>query len=154
MSVLLKDVSWLVTQNSTRAILRNTSVRIEDATITAIGPDLSGQADQTIDCRGKIVMPGLINTHTHLAMTLFRGYADDLKLKEWLESRIWPLEINLTAEACYYGALLGCLEMIATGTTMFVDMYYFMEDVARAVVEAGLRSYLSYGVAGERRLGA
>lgn len=148
MSVLLKDVSWLVTQNSTRAILRNTSVRIEGATITEIGPDSSSQADQTIDCQGKIVLPGLINTHTHLAMTLFRGYADDLRLKEWLESRIWPLEINLTGEACYYGALLGCLEMIATGTTMFVDMYYFMEDVARAVVEAGLRSYLSYGVAG------
>jgi 5-methylthioadenosine/S-adenosylhomocysteine deaminase len=148
MSVLLKDVSWLVTQDPGRAILRDTSIRIENGVITEIGPHSPSQADQIIDCRGKIVLPGLINTHTHLAMTMFRGYADDLKLQEWLESKIWPLEINLTPETCYYGTLLGCLEMISTGTTMFVDMYYHMENVAKAVGEAGLRAYLSYGVVG------
>lgn len=98
-----------------------------------------------MDCKGKIVLPGLINTHTHLAMTMFRGYAHDLKLEDWSQPGIWS---KLTPEACYYGALLGCLEMIATGTTTFVDTYFFMEEVAKAVVNAGLRAYLSYCILG------
>jgi len=148
LSVLLENVSWLVTQNPARAVLRNTSVRIEDGIISEIGARAAEKVDQTIDCEGKIVLPGLINTHTHLAMTMFRGYADDMKLEDWLQSKIWPLELKLTPEICHYGALLGCLEMIATGTTTFVDMYFFMEEVAKAVVAAGLRAYLSYGIFG------
>lgn len=148
MSVLLENVGWLVTQNSTRAVLRNTSVRIEDGIITEIGARATGKVDQTIDCGQKIALPGLINTHTHLAMTMFRGYADDMKLEDWLHSKIWPLELKLTPEMCHYGALLGCLEMIATGTTTFVDMYLLMEETAKAVVATGLRAYLSYGVFG------
>ena len=148
MSVLLKDIGWLVTQDSARTVLKNTSIRIENELIAEVGSNLSSQADQIIDCQGKIVLPGLINTHTHLSMTMFRGYADDMRLQEWLESKIWPLEVNLTPEICYYGALLGCLEMIATGTTMFVDMYLLMENVAKAVKEAGLKAYLSYGIFG------
>jgi 5-methylthioadenosine/S-adenosylhomocysteine deaminase len=148
MSLLLKDIGWLVTQDPERRVLKNTSTRIEGEVITEIGSNLSSQADQIIDCQGKIVLPGLVNTHTHLSMTMFRGYADDMKLQEWLESKIWPLELKLTPEVCYYGALLGCLEMIATGTTIFVDMYLFMEDVAKAVKEAGLKAYLSYGIFG------
>jgi 5-methylthioadenosine/S-adenosylhomocysteine deaminase len=99
-----------------------------------------------IDCRKKVLIPGLINTHTHLSMSLFRGYADDLELREWLEKKIWPLEARLTGEMCYHGALLGGLEMTRTGTTCFVDMYFHMEDVARAVNEAGLRAILSPGM--------
>ena len=79
-------------------------------------------------------------------MTLFRGYADDLELREWLEKKIWPLEARLDGEACYRGALLGSLEMTRTGTTCFVDMYFHMEDVARAVADAGLRAVLSAGM--------
>jgi len=79
-------------------------------------------------------------------MTLFRGYADDLELRDWLEKKIWPLEKRLTGDMCYQGALLGCLEMTRTGTTCFVDMYFHMEDVARAVDEAGLRAILSPGM--------
>jgi 5-methylthioadenosine/S-adenosylhomocysteine deaminase len=78
-------------------------------------------------------------------MTLFRGYADDLELQAWL-NKIWALERKLTGRMCYDGALLGCLEMIRTGTTSFVDMYFHMEDVAKAVAEAGLRGILSYGI--------
>jgi 5-methylthioadenosine/S-adenosylhomocysteine deaminase len=99
-----------------------------------------------IDGAGKIVLPGLINTHTHLAMVLFRGYADDMQLQDWLQKKIWPLESRLTGEACYQGALLGCAEMILSGTTTFMDMYFHMEDVARAVDESGLRAFLSYGI--------
>jgi 5-methylthioadenosine/S-adenosylhomocysteine deaminase len=148
MSLLLRNVSWLVTQNQTRAVLRNVSVRVEDGIITEIGTNPREAADQIIDCEGKIVLPGLINTHTHLAMTMFRGYADDMRLEEWLQSKIWPLERNLTPEICHYGALLGCLEMISTGTTTFLDMYFHMEEVAKAVAAAGLRAYLSHAVFG------
>jgi 5-methylthioadenosine/S-adenosylhomocysteine deaminase len=79
-------------------------------------------------------------------MTLFRGFADDMQLQDWLEKKIWPLEARLTDEACYFGALLGSAEMILSGTTSFVDMYFHMEDVARAVAESGLRGFLSYGM--------
>lgn len=79
-------------------------------------------------------------------MTLFRGFADDMQLQDWLQKKIWPLEAKLTDRACYLGALLGSAEMIMSGTTSFVDMYFHMEDVARAVAEAGLRGFLSYGV--------
>ncbi len=92
------------------------------------------------------LIPGLINTHTHLAMTLLRGYADDMELQQWLEKKIWPAEKRLTGEMCYQGALLACLEMIVTGTTCLVDMYFHMDKVADAVKDAGLRALLSYGI--------
>jgi 5-methylthioadenosine/S-adenosylhomocysteine deaminase len=125
--------------------MRDVTVLVEDGTIAEIGDSISKTASQTMDCKGKIVLPGLINTHTHLAMTMFRGYTDNMKLEDCLPPRMWD---KLTPEACYYGALLGCLEMIATGTTTFVDMHFFMEEVAKAVVKAGLRAYLSYCILG------
>ena len=102
--------------------------------------------DKIIDASGKILLPGLVNTHTHLSMTLFRGVADDLSLDSWLNDHIWPMEANLNGDYCYIGALLGAVEMIRSGTTTFSDMYFYMEDVARAVDEAGLRAVLSYGM--------
>ena len=99
----------------------------------------------TIDARHRLVLPGLVNTHTHAAMTLFRGYADDMPLQEWLSRKIWPLEAHLTGEDVYHGTRLACLEMSRTGTTAFNDMYFHMEDAARAVAEAGIRATLSYG---------
>lgn len=134
----------MVTQNKTRDVLRNTSILIENGSIREIGPR-AGPADQEIDGAGKIAMPGLVNTHTHLSMTLLRGYADDMQLQDWLQKKIWPLESRLNGEDCYYGALLGSAEMIRSGTTTFADMYFHMEDVAKAVSEAGLRAFLSYG---------
>jgi len=102
-------------------------------------------AEFIIDGDGAIALPGLINTHTHAAMTLLRGYADDMILQDWLAQKIWPLEAHLTGEDVYWGTRLACLEMIKTGTTAFNDMYFFMEDAARAVDEAGIRAMLSYG---------
>ncbi len=104
------------------------------------------KADKIIDASGKILLPGFINTHTHLSMTLFRGLADDLSLDSWLNDHIWPMEANLNGEYCYIGALLGAVELIKSGTTTFSDMYFYMEDVARAVDEAGIRAVLSYGM--------
>ncbi|MDD1657745.1 MAG: amidohydrolase family protein [Methanomicrobiales archaeon] len=99
----------------------------------------------TIDARRCLVLPGLVNTHTHAAMTLLRGYADDMPLPQWLTEKIWPLEARLTGEDVYRGTRLACLEMIRSGTTAFNDMYFHMEDAARAVAEAGIRATLSYG---------
>jgi 5-methylthioadenosine/S-adenosylhomocysteine deaminase len=121
-------------------------VLIRDGKIEEIGKGLRSPADVEVDGEGKIVLPGLINTHTHLSMVLFRGYADDMQLQDWLQKKIWPLEVRLTGEACYQGALLGCAEMIMSGTTTFMDMYFHLEDVARAVDESGLRAFLSYGI--------
>jgi 5-methylthioadenosine/S-adenosylhomocysteine deaminase len=118
---------------------------IDDGRIVEIG-DAPRSADVVVGGAGKIVLPGLINTHTHLSMVLLRGYADDMRLQDWLQKKIWPLESRLTPQACYQGALLGSAEMIMSGTTTFLDMYFNMEDVARAVKESGLRAFLSYGI--------
>jgi 5-methylthioadenosine/S-adenosylhomocysteine deaminase len=146
MSLVLKDCDWIVTQDPQRRVLPKASLRIADGRIEQIGRVNAASKDEVIDCGRKVLIPGLINTHTHLSMTLFRGYADDLELRDWLEKKIWPLESRLTGDMCYQGALLGSLEMIRTGTTSFVDMYFHMEDVARAVGEAGLRAILSPGM--------
>ena len=143
--ILIKD-GYIITMDAQRRILERGSVAIEGDKITAVGKDVQERADTVIDARGKAVLPGLINAHTHLSMTLLRGVADDMPLMEWLETKIWPIEKNLTAQDSYLGALLGCLEMIKSGTTCFADQYFFMEDVARAVEEAGLRAMLSYGI--------
>jgi len=145
-SLLIKNCDWVVTQDRKRDVLRDASIFIQDGEIKEIGRDLKSPADSEIDGRGGIALPGLINTHTHLSMTMFRGYADDLLLQDWLQKKIWPLEAKLTGEACYYGALLGSAEMSLSGTTSFVDMYFYMEDVARAVAKSGLRGFLSYGI--------
>src|SRR5881296_1877551 len=146
MSLLLQSCDWVVTQDTQRRVISNVSVRVEDGRIAEIGRLRRLAKEKVIDCRRMALIPGLINTHTHLAMTLFRGYADDLELQDWLEKKIWPLEKRLTGEMCYFGALLGAMEMTRTGTTCFVDMYFHMEDVARATEEAGLRGILSYGM--------
>jgi 5-methylthioadenosine/S-adenosylhomocysteine deaminase len=126
-------------------------VRVEGHTIVAIteagtgapvGP--GGDGDLTvIDGSGKAIFPGLVNGHTHAAMTLFRGYGDDLPLMTWLQTRIWPAEARLEADDVYWGTRLACIEMIKSGTTKFVDMYWHPEAVARAADEAGLRAMVA-----------
>ena len=103
-------------------------------------------ADETIDCQEKLITPGLVNAHTHAAMTLFRSYADDMALMDWLQKKIWPAEANLTAEDVYWGSQLAIAEMLASGTTAFADMYFFMDQVAQACVETGMRASLSRGL--------
>jgi 5-methylthioadenosine/S-adenosylhomocysteine deaminase len=132
--------------DSKRRVFERGSVAIDGDKIVAVGKSVKEKADIVIDAKGKVVLPGLINAHTHLAMVLLRGVADDMELMSWLETKIWPIEKNLRAEDCYVGALLGCLEMIKSGTTCFADQYFFMENVARAVEEAGIRASLSYGI--------
>lgn len=143
--ILIKD-GHVITMDPQRRILERGNVAIEGDKIVAVGKDVRDSADVVIDARGMVVLPGLINAHTHLSMTLLRGVADDMPLLEWLKNKIWPIEKNLTADYCYTGALLGCLEMIKSGTTCFADQYFFMKLVAKAVWESGIRGVLSYGI--------
>lgn len=134
------------------AIIDTGEILIEDGWITHVG--LPGSAsgsfdmDEIIEADGQVAMPGFINCHTHAAMTLLRGYADDLPLMKWLTEKIWPFEGKMTGEDIYWGTKLACLEMIKSGTTSFGDMYDYMHQVARAVEETGMRAMLSRGMIG------
>ncbi|MDR2148929.1 MAG: amidohydrolase [Tannerella sp.] len=112
-------------------------------TISSPVESIENVPDTVIDGTDKAVIPGLVNMHTHAAMTLFRGYADDMPLTPWLEQKIWPREKKLTENDVYWGAKLACLEMIKSGTTTFFDMYYHFDATAQAVLETGLRAFLS-----------
>ncbi|AKB27674.1 S-adenosylhomocysteine deaminase [Methanosarcina siciliae T4/M] len=143
--IIIKN-AYVLTMDPDSGDLKNGTVVIEDGKITEIGEKTKESADTVIDAKGSVVMPGLANTHTHAAMTLFRGYADDLQLAEWLEKNIWPAESQLKAEDVYKGSLLACLEMIKSGTTSFADMYFYMDETAKAVEASGLRASLSHGL--------
>ncbi|NPV53246.1 MAG: amidohydrolase [Firmicutes bacterium] len=146
----------IVTMDDEGSIIHNGDIEVSDGRIIYVGPHIerevisddpsSNPAVRVVDAAGKIAMPGFVNAHCHAAMTLFRGYADDLPLKQWLEEKIWPVEARLSAEDVYWGTMLSCLEMLRSGTTTFADMYFFMNEVAKAVEEAGLRGVLARGL--------
>lgn len=116
-------------------------LRVEQDRISAVGTDVTpAPGDDVIDGAGMALLPGLVNGHTHAAMTLMRGYGDDLPLMQWLQDRIWPTEAKLTADDVYWGTRLACVEMIRSGTVRFWDMYWQPEAVARAVEDAGVRA--------------
>lgn len=132
----------------TGAILQSGDILIENDKIAAVGGVHAQAAEgaQIIDGRCTIAMPGLVNTHTHAAMTLLRSYADDMELMPWLHEKIWPAEAKFVNESIYWGSSLAVLEMIQSGTTTFADMYDSMHEVARVVEEAGVRANLSRGL--------
>jgi 5-methylthioadenosine/S-adenosylhomocysteine deaminase len=120
---------------------RTVALRAEGGRIAELGQRVGPRdGDEVIDAAGMQLVPGLVNGHTHAAMTLFRGYGDDMPLMEWLRKRIWPVEARLDADDVYWGARLACAEMIRTGTVRFWDMYWQPGATARAVEDAGLRA--------------
>lgn len=121
-------------------------ILIEGEKITAIAAFIEGQADEVIDGRGMVAMPGLINAHNHSGMSLLRAFSDDLKLMDWLDKKMLPAEARMTEEDIYWGTLLAAAEMIASGTTAFADMYVQMDMVAKAVVDSGMRASLTRGL--------
>jgi len=132
-----------------RGVVEKGLIAIKNDVITYVGRETDApsiSAEETIDGHGKVAMPGLVNCHTHLPMTIFRGVAEDQELGKWLSETIWPLEAKLKPRDVYDGALLGCLEMIKSGTTCFADMYFHEDMVARAVEKAGLRAVLAPGI--------
>lgn len=146
MNILIKD-TILITMNNKKEIFNKIDIAIENDKIKYIG-NIKGDftADKIIDGSDKITLPGLINTHTHIPMTLFRNYADDLPFWEWLFEKILPLEKNLKEEHVYWGAMLGIAEMIKSGITSFVDMYFFVDHITKAVEETGIRGFVSLSV--------
>lgn len=124
-------------------------VYIDGRDIVAVGARPEGFAAQrTINGSGKLLIPGLVNCHTHAYMSVFRNYADDLSFSRWLFERIMPLEEKLTDVDCYWTTLLAIMEMLSTGTTCFLDMYIFPDSVTRAVADCGMRAVLSRGLTG------
>lgn len=119
-------------------------IAVRDGKIEAVGPsgdiEKAYEASETLDVSGCVVLPGLVNGHTHAAMTLFRGLADDLPLMQWLEEHIFPAEARLDEKWVYWGTMLACAEMILSGTTTFCDMYLFEHKVAEAAKTAGMRA--------------
>ncbi|HEY0379586.1 MAG TPA: amidohydrolase [Pyrinomonadaceae bacterium] len=137
----------VVTMDAPRRVIEDGSVAVKGGRIVAVGPRAEVEAKYTarerIDARGKVVVPGLINGHTHVPMTLFRGLADDLDLNEWLTKYIFPAEAkNVTEEFVRAGARLGLAEMIRGGTTTYCDMYYFEDAIADETAKAGVRGVL------------
>src|SRR6202049_2202476 len=144
---------YVVTMDAQRRIIENGAIAVTGDHIVAVGTraaiDKDYQAKQRIDRPDAILAPGLINTHTHAAMSLFRGIADDMKLQDWLEKFIFPAEArNVDREFVRWGTRLACVEMALSGTTTYTDMYYFEETVAEATKEAGLRGVLGQTVIG------
>lgn len=127
----------------------NKNIEIIDRFISSFpkNPDESSY-DEIIDGHNMLALPGLVNTHTHVAMTLFRSYADDMALMDWLQNKIWPAEEHLDDDIVYWGSMLAFAEMIRGGTTAFCDMYMFMDACAKAADKAGIRGNLSRGLAG------
>ncbi|MDF2675271.1 MAG: amidohydrolase [Clostridiales bacterium] len=149
MNILINNTS-ILTMNGENEVLKNASIAIENDRIKYIGEILEDfKADKAIDGSKKVVMPGIINAHTHMAMSLFRNYADDLPLWEWLSEKIWPIEDKLIGEDVYWGSMLSLIESIKSGVTCFSDMYFFMDDTAKAALELGIRARLAWGMVGE-----
>jgi 5-methylthioadenosine/S-adenosylhomocysteine deaminase len=163
-------ISWKVTArervNNVKLLIKNCYLLPDDGDAAAARGDLAIEGDRILkvgdegelprDWKAERVMegedylclPGLINCHTHAAMTLLRSYADDLPLMYWLEKKIWPIEARLTADDVYWGTMLALVEMIESGTTTFSDMYFFMDRAAEAVEESGMRACLARGLVG------
>ncbi len=143
-SVLIKGARILTQDARRRTIVGD--VLVEDGKIAKIGDAKAHRGTETIDAKGMLLIPGLVNTHTHLPMVLFRGYSDDLPLDEWLKTRIWPAEEKMTEMDMRVGTRLAALEMIMSGTTTFNDMYFFEEAIAEEADKAGLRGWAGWGM--------
>jgi len=149
--ILIKNIT-IITQNKKREIIKNGALIIENALISAIGKSnqiekqYNKKAKKIISGNGLVAMPGLINTHGHLAMSLLRGYADDMNLEEWWLKHVYPVESKFGRKEVYWGSLLAMIEMIKSGTTCFADFYYYEDEVAQAAQEIGMRGILGCAI--------
>ena len=146
MNLLIKNATVVLPDGQTKTA----NIAVEGSKILAIGEAPADFiAEQTIDAKDMLAIPGFVNAHTHASMTLLRSYADDMELMTWLNDHIWPVEAKMISNDIYWGAALAAVEMIQSGTTTFADMYGpFMERVADVVTESGMRGVLSRGIIG------
>jgi len=153
--LLIKNCKVLQMVDSRTTILPQHDIFVRGNRIEAIQP--TGQADGShfrvvIDANGMLAMPGLINTHSHVPMAIFRGLAEDVSIEKWFNDYMWPLESNLQAEDVYWGMQLGLAEMIEAGVTTVADHYFYMDEAARAVEKAGTRALLGWAMFGSNGL--
>ena len=151
MKILIKNVH-VISMDSGIAGYDEGCIAVDGDVIAYIGREEQFQqdfaADRVIDGKGMLALPGFINAHTHSAMSIFRGYANDIPLMEWLRTRIWPMEDRLMPEDAYWLSLLAIAEMIMSGVTAFADMYMFMDQTAKAAAQSGIRAVLARGLQG------
>ena len=139
MKILIKNANLISMDNKRPQIEEKIDILIEDNKIAKIDKNISEEAAKVIDATGKVVMPGLINTHSHVPMSIFRETVDGYITQDWLEQKIWPMEDKLTNEDVYYASMLSCIEMIKTGTTTINDMYFMTKDIIKAATDTGVR---------------
>lgn len=142
---LFVEGARILTQDASRRQLVG-NLLVEDGSITGVGDVKKPRGADVIDGTDRLLLPGLVNTHNHLPMSLFRGYGDDLPLMEWLKTRIWPAEERMTEADMRIGTRLAAFEMIAGGTTTFNDMYFFEDAIAEEADKAGLRGWAGWGM--------
>ena len=143
MRKLIKN-AYILDMVGSVADIRKSDILINDNIIEKIDVVIDEEVDEKINAKNMIVMPGLVNTHTHLAMSIFRGYKDDRKLMDWLENAIFPVEDKLEPDDIYWNSYLSCLEMIKSGTTTCNDMYFGMNKVIEAIEATGLRAVVAW----------
>jgi 5-methylthioadenosine/S-adenosylhomocysteine deaminase len=147
--LLIKNTTLLLLEGPQATVMPAQDIAIAEGKIAAIAPAIDpGLARETLDAQGMLAAPGLINCHAHVPMGLFRGVAEDVTIERWFNDLIWPMESNLTDEDVYWGALLGLAEMIEAGVTTVADHYFAMDEVARAVEQAGTRANLAWAIFG------
>jgi len=152
--LIIRNCHALIFDDADRPeIRRNHDIIIDDGKIISLHPSRdndTGQVHEIIDAHEMLAMPGLINTHAHVPMVIFRGLAEDVSIERWFNEFMWPLESNLTEDDVYWGMLLGLVEMIESGVTTVADHYFFMDRAAEAVTQIGSRAALGWAVFGDR----
>lgn len=148
---ILLTNAHILTMNEQMHQFNPGAIAISGDSIVAIGPEAEIKKEyagrETVDCRGNLLMPGLINAHTHVPMTLLRGLADDLRLDVWLMGYMMPVEREFVSpEFVRLGTQIACAELIRSGVTTFNDMYYYEDDIAKATAEAGMRAVCGQSV--------
>lgn len=157
MKILIKNSNLISMSENREKHEEKIDILIEDKKIIKIGKGINEKVDQTIDATGKIIMPGFINTHAHISMSIFRETVDGYKTQDWLKEKIWPMENQLQEEDIYWATLLSCIEMIKTGTTTINDMYFMTDQIIEAVLKTGIRlqttrTLMGYEEKDEKRL--
>ncbi len=149
MNYLIKNGKVLVESEEQGFGVIETDIYIKDGLIHTLGSSTPNDVYVIVDAQNQLVMPGLINMHTHAYMSCLKNYADDVPFNEWLFNRIMPVEDSLSPEAAYWSSLLACIEMIKSGTTCFVDMHMFQSQSCKAAIQAGMRAFIGRGLVGE-----
>ena len=143
MKILIKDATLISMEETRPRKEEGYDVLVDNEKIVKIGQNLDEKADKVIDAKSRVLLPGLINTHAHVPMSIFREIVDGLPLQEWLEEKIWPIESKLTGDDIYKASLLSFEEMIASGTTTINDHYFMSENIIKAAIEKGVRIELT-----------